>query len=335
MAASPRVSVGLPVYNGERFLGQALDSILTQTLEDYELLISDNGSTDGTEAICRAYASRDKRIRYFRNESNVGASVNFNRVFEMSSGEYFKWLAADDFCAPEFLERCVEVLDAEPAAVLAYPRATWIDEHGETLFDSDKMIGRMDLRAQVATRFRELVDELTYDEAWAGPLCIFGVIRSRALRQSRLLGNYIAADCNLLAELILIGEFLEVPERLSLIRLHPDSSTWLPSRSTRRAQRFFDPKIRGGPRLMFYRWKHYLELLAAVARAPLPLRHKLALGAYSCRLPLRRLRKKLTNLRSPEERAHPRAAGLPVSAPSSDATWQAIPENERGVHGEI
>lgn len=335
MAASPRVSVGLPVYNGERFLAQALDSILAQTLEDYELLISDNGSTDGTEAICRAYASRDKRIRYLRNETNVGASINFNRVFELSSGEYFKWLAADDLCAPEFLERCVEMLDAEPAAVLAYPRATWIDEHGETLFDSDKMIGRMDLRAQVAARFRELVDELTYDEAWAGPLCIFGVIRSRALRQSRLLGNYIAADCNLLAELILIGEFLEVPEHLSLIRLHPDSSTWLPSRSTRRAQRFFDPKIRGSARLLFYRWKHYLELLAAVARAPLGPRSKLALATYCCRLPLRRLRKKLTNLRSPEERAHPRAAGLPISAPSSDATWQAIPENERGVHGEI
>jgi glycosyltransferase involved in cell wall biosynthesis len=320
VAASPRVSIGLPVYSGERFLAQALDSILAQTLEDYELLISDNGSTDGTEAICRAYASRDRRIRYLRNETNVGASINFNRVFELSSGEYFKWLAADDLCAPEFLERCVEMLDAEPSAVLAYPRATWIDEHGKALFDSDKMIGHMDLRAQVSARFRELVDELTYDEAWAGPLCIFGVIRSRALRQSRLLGNYIAADCNLLAELILIGEFLEVPERLSLIRLHPGSSTWLPSRSTRKAQRFFDPKIKGGARLLFYRWKHYLELLTAVARAPLTFRAKLALAAYCCRLPLRRLRKKLTGLRSPAERAHPRAAGLPISTPSSDAS---------------
>jgi glycosyltransferase involved in cell wall biosynthesis len=335
VASSPRVSVGLPVYNGERFLAQALDSILAQTLEDYELLISDNGSTDGTEAICRTYASRDRRLRYVRNETNVGASINFNRVFELSSGEYFKWLAADDVCAPEFLERCVEMLDAEPAAVLAYPRAIWIDEHGKSIFDSDKIIGRMDLRGPVTARFRELVDELTYDEAWAGPMCIFGVIRSRALRQSRLLGNYIAADCNLLAELILIGEFLEVPERLSFIRLHPGSSTWLPSRSTRRAQQFFDPKIRSSARLMFYRWKHYLELSAAVAGAPLALRHKLALVTYSCRLPLRRLRKKLTGLRSPEERAHPRAAGLPISTPGSDASWQAVSESERGVRGEI
>ena len=107
----PRVSIGMPVFNGENYLAEALDSLLTQTFSDFELIISDNASTDKTEEICRAYAVRDQRIRYFRNQENLGASRNYNRVFELSSGEYFKWAAHDDLCAPEFLGRCVDVLD--------------------------------------------------------------------------------------------------------------------------------------------------------------------------------------------------------------------------------
>ncbi len=123
----PRVSVGLPVYNGENFIKDALDSILAQTFEDFELIISDNASTDGTQQICRQYTSKDQRIRYIRNDGNIGASKNFNQVFELSSGEYFKWIAHDDLCAPEFLERCVEVLDQDPSIVLCFARPKAID----------------------------------------------------------------------------------------------------------------------------------------------------------------------------------------------------------------
>lgn len=309
---SPRVSIGLPVYNGERFLAKTLDSILAQTFEDYELIISDNASTDGTEEICRAYTDRDSRIRYHRSERNVGLSINFNRAFQLASGEYFKWLAADDICAPEFVGTCVEMLDAQPHAVLAYPKAKWMDEDGRVLFESDTIIGEMRVRTDVTARFRELVDELLYDDAWAAPMCIFGVIRSGALRRTRLLGNYIAADCNLLAELILIGEFLGVPEYMSFLRLHPWSSSWPPTRSVSRTQQFLDPNVKARPLLFFYRWKHYLELFVSIGRSPLTLSQKLALLSYSCRPPLRRLRKKFTKLRSREERAHPRADGLPL-----------------------
>src|SRR5579875_956335 len=108
----PHVSIGVPVYNGERYLAQALDSILAQTFSDYEIIISDNGSTDATPDICRMYAAQDPRIKFHRHDHNRGSAWNYNRVFELSSGTYFGWLSHDDVYDPRFLERCVEVLDS-------------------------------------------------------------------------------------------------------------------------------------------------------------------------------------------------------------------------------
>src|SRR5207247_8787636 len=129
----PRVSVGLPVYNGEKFLSEALDSIIAQSFEDLELIISSNASTDGTDEICRAYVARDKRIRYYRNETNIGVDGNFNRVFQLSSGEYFKWASADDICGPDLIAKCLRVLDSDSSVVLAYPKTRFIDEIGGLL----------------------------------------------------------------------------------------------------------------------------------------------------------------------------------------------------------
>src|ERR1051326_2036095 len=107
----PRVSIGLPVYNGQQFLEEAINSLLAQTYSDFELIISDNASTDATEQICRAHAAADPRIRYYRNDKNRGPVWNLNRVFELARGELFKWAAHDDVCAPTLVERCVEVLE--------------------------------------------------------------------------------------------------------------------------------------------------------------------------------------------------------------------------------
>src|SRR3712207_6191103 len=112
---SPKVSIGLPVYNGEKFIREAIDSILNQTFEDFELIISDNASTDETAAICQTYAAQDRRVRYFRNLENIGAAGNHNRVFEAASGKYFKWAAHDDLCGPNFVAECVNVLDRDPS----------------------------------------------------------------------------------------------------------------------------------------------------------------------------------------------------------------------------
>ena len=131
----PRVSIGLPVYNGEEYLAIAIDSLLAQTFADFELIVSDNASTDRTPEICREYAARDSRVQYSRQAVNRGAAWNFNRTFESARGEYFKWHAHDDVCAPTLLERCVEMLDRDRSRVLCFARWMAIDHNGEFVPD--------------------------------------------------------------------------------------------------------------------------------------------------------------------------------------------------------
>ena len=133
----PLLSIGFPVYNGQRYLETTLSSILGQTFTDFVLTISDNGSTDATSEICREFAARDPRVRFHRSESNRGLSWNYNRVLELSSGKYFKWMADDDLYEPEFVERCVDVLERDPDVVLCYTRTVLIDEFGHRVKDWD------------------------------------------------------------------------------------------------------------------------------------------------------------------------------------------------------
>ncbi|MBN1963885.1 MAG: glycosyltransferase family 2 protein, partial [Anaerolineae bacterium] len=142
--AAPCVSIGLPVYNGETYLAAALDSILGQTFRDFELIIADNHSSDGTVDICRAYAAQDARVHLVVNEQNLGAAKNYNLVFDLARGKYFKWASHDDLIAPEFLARCVEALEADPAVVVAYPQTVLIDATGAT---TGAYENRFDLRS--------------------------------------------------------------------------------------------------------------------------------------------------------------------------------------------
>jgi glycosyltransferase involved in cell wall biosynthesis len=123
-----KVAIGLPVYNGDNYLAAAIESILAQSYGDFDFLISDNASTDGTEEICRAYAKRDPRIRYVRQAQNVGAAANYNLLVPMTDSPYFKWAAHDDLLAPGCLAACVDVLDSDPTVVLASPASMLIDE---------------------------------------------------------------------------------------------------------------------------------------------------------------------------------------------------------------
>ena len=213
----PRVSVGLPVYNGERFLEETLGSLLAQTYTDFELIISDNASTDRTEEICRIYAAKDKRVRYYRNAKNIGADRNFNRVFELSTGDYFKWASADDLCQPEHLARCLEVLDNDDTIVLAYPKTRFIDESGKALDLNDP---GWDLRSEAAHERLRYVIRAGH---WVNPH--YGLIRAEALSKTRLMPNYPGGDYGLLAELSLRGKFVEIPEHLFFRRIHPAASS--------------------------------------------------------------------------------------------------------------
>jgi glycosyltransferase involved in cell wall biosynthesis len=205
-----RVSVGLPVYNGERFVAEAIESILGQTLEDLELIISDNASSDRTEEICRLY-EKDERVRYVRNRANYGAAQNYNQTFRLSGGELFKWAAHDDVLAPELLERCVETLDRNPAIVIAYPRWKAIDEMGRrhryASWDVSSDVPHRRLAAAMAMAGR-------------GSLPVFGVIRSDVLRLTRLQPACLHGDHVLLAELSLHGPFLEIDDELLMHRWH-------------------------------------------------------------------------------------------------------------------
>ncbi len=133
---TPTLGIGLPVYNGERYLRQAPDSVLEQSFTDYELVIVDNASNDGTAAIALEYAARAGRVRYHRNAQNLGADRDFNLVFELTSRRYFKWAADDDLLRSRLLERRVAALAQEPRAVMAYAKAI-IHERGEPVVDHD------------------------------------------------------------------------------------------------------------------------------------------------------------------------------------------------------
>jgi glycosyltransferase involved in cell wall biosynthesis len=216
--SAPKLSVGMPVYNGENYLVQAFESILAQDFEDFELIVSDNASSDNTEAICRRYAERDSRIRYYRSETNLGGTRNHNRVFELARGTYFKWAAHDDVCLPGFFRRCVEVFDQVPeTVVLVYPRTQMIDDDGRLL---DWYAECLDSRQpRPHQRLAHVLRQFNV------PSAQYGLIRSAALRKTRRLSNVIASDLLLLSELVTLGEFREVPEILFHRRIHAGMST--------------------------------------------------------------------------------------------------------------
>lgn len=253
----PCVSIGMPVYNGEQFIRDAIDSILAQTFTDFELIISDNASTDRTPEICRAYAAKDKRIRYYQNQKNKGAAWNYNHVFALAKGEYFKWAAHDDVLAPEFLARCVEVLEKHPSVVLCHAKVRFINAQGNMLADYT-----IKLKTQAKKPHRRFA-ALIRMHHWC--FDVFGLIRADALKKTPLIGAYIGSDRPLLAELGLAGRFYEIPEYLWFSRQHAKQSVKI--RLHERAG-WFDPAKEKA--LVFPYWRTWLEYLKAVQRVELP-----------------------------------------------------------------
>lgn len=200
-------SIGLPVFNGENFVASAIRSILDQTYTDFELIVSDNASTDSTADICREFARQDNRVRYTRNARNLGADPNYNAVFHQARGTFFKWAAHDDVLAPTFLERCVAALKENPDAVLVQSLVRSIDESGHTIGIYDSALHRA-----ASTRASDRYGSAILNPHWCTE--IFGVIRRDALDRTSLHGGYHHSDRVLLAELALLGPFLQVREPL-------------------------------------------------------------------------------------------------------------------------
>jgi glycosyltransferase involved in cell wall biosynthesis len=254
---TPRVSLGMPVYNGEAFLEEALRSLLGQTFEDFELVISDNASTDRTRDICLDYAARDRRIRFHRNEVNLGFCRNQNFVIQAARGDYFLLTHHDDVRALRYLERTVAVMDADPCIVVCYTNTRDIDEHGNLLPRVDPAL-RFD-SPDWRERFRDAIrmDHICEPD--------FGLTRLDKLHATRLHGDYADSDRVLLAELALHGPFHRIPDLLFYRRVHAAQSTAIaPDRQSRTV--WFSPEKSGA--LIFPHFRQLKEYLSAIGRAP-------------------------------------------------------------------
>jgi len=260
---SPRVSIGMPVHNGEPYVAEAIGSILSQTFEDFELVISDNGSTDATEQICRDLAAADGRIRYHRCETNRGAAWNFNRVAQLACGELFKWAAHDDLCAPGLIRRCVDVLDTDRDVILCYTRVRMIDKDGRVIGDhEDQMTAD---GPQAHQRFAAILrDRMCY--------AVFGVVRRDVLMQTPLFGPYAHADGVLLARLALRGRFHQTDDYLFLSRRHPGQSAGM-MRDKYMYTVWFDPTR--SRQIVLPNWRINLEYARSVRAAPISAVDKL------------------------------------------------------------
>ncbi|MGH9502230.1 MAG: glycosyltransferase family 2 protein [Terriglobales bacterium] len=260
----PRVTVAVPVYNGENYVAEAIDSVLGQSHGDFELIVADNASTDRTKEICRAYAQRDPRVQYHSSEVNRGVYWNFRRSLALARGEYFMWLAHDDKLAPEFLEKCVGALDQDPGAVLSYPKAIDIDERSRpVLFKEQRWTAGTFTPHE---RFRELIRMDHNCEA------IFGLMRSRVLHQIPVFGRFADADRVLLAELSLHGSYVQIPEFLFLHREHTQRATNVYPSSRFQRTAILIPEKAG--KIVFPHFRQFGEYLLAIRRSPLSLRER-------------------------------------------------------------
>jgi glycosyltransferase involved in cell wall biosynthesis len=252
MAKKPKVSIGLAVYNGEEYLEEAIQSILAQTYTDFELIISDNASTDRTFEISQKYANIDNRIRYFKNKSNIGGANNENLTFKKARGEYFRWAAHDDICEPNLLEELVKVLDHQPSVVLAYSKIIQIDDNGNT-------IGFLEYGKANSNNPYERFKDLS---AWGHDCEVtYGLMRSDVMRLTDLQRNYTDSDRTFLCELSFYGRLHQVPKYLFKKRYHQNMSTQV-YKNWRERMKWFGVDHDNVITLPFWiQFFHYLEII--------------------------------------------------------------------------
>lgn len=212
---TPRLSIGLPVFNAQDNLETALDSLLAQTYTNFELILSDNGSDDRTAAICKEYMQRDSRIRYERQAKNMGLHWNLNRVAKMACGHYFKWSAADVIHAPDFLERCMAVLETDPTIICCHTRADYIDAQGNRLFGVDPS---GDANLSTSSNAHRRFADVLFNHGWGAR--VFGVMRREPLLKTGLLEEHYGWDKVMMAGLALSGRYHMINEVLFLEQDH-------------------------------------------------------------------------------------------------------------------
>ena len=326
MNDDPMLTIGMPVYNGERFLAKALDSFLSQTFTDFQILLSDNASTDKTEDIARDYAARDKRIRYFRNARNMGAGWNFLRVYQLATGKYYKQAAHDDFCEPDFLKWCIDALESDPGFVVAHTKTRVVDADGNLIEDYECPLRTNDDDPVVRFADLTIINHRCFQ--------IFGVHRMSALRSLPPMGSFPHADGILLAQLGLIGRFFESDKRLFINTRHSGQSSWtMPVRHQKRRfrltsrdvrmppQEWWDPER--GQKITLPEWNIFVRYLRSINQSPLDQAQKMRARSALLRWSVRYHRKligdfvfaadhMLWKLQTLGERSHPQQSDSPL-----------------------
>ena len=215
----PKVTIGLPVYNGERFMGRAIESLLSQDYQDLEIVICDNVSTDSTAEIVSRYAANDSRIRFYENDRNIGQEPNMNGVFELGSGEYFRWMGDDDWLEADCISQCVAYLERHPEDIAVSTYIKYHDDDGNEYY-AEYEGERLESR-RASRRFSRMLRLLRADYRYYDPH--YNLYRRSALGKTHLLQAVYRSDGILAAELSLLGPFGHIPECLAHRRRIPEN----------------------------------------------------------------------------------------------------------------
>ncbi len=261
MSAVPRLTIGLPVYNGQNYVAESLEALLGQSYSDFELIISDNASTDATGDICRRYEKEDSRVRYVRQPRNIGLAPNHNFLVGQASGEMFKWASHDDLYARDLLKSCVQALDEHPEVVLAHSWTAMIDGSGAVTEALEYPLATASVRAP--ERFRSMLFDDGGDDDG-------GVMRTAIMRRVAPKNSYHHADRTIITEIGLYGPFYQVKDWMYFRRDHPERAeracptvrSRCANMDPRRASRFRHPVARLYGE---YIWAY----VAGIRRAPL------------------------------------------------------------------
>ena len=241
MVTKPRLSIGIPVYNGKEFVGELLESLRVQTFQDFEIIVCDNASTDNTQEICLQHANSDPRIRYYRNQANLGSNLNHNKVFSLCHAPLFKWAAHDDLYVASFLEKCVKVLDENPDVVVAHSASLYVDATKQPfVFDADRQLYRDPRTGAQLTIDPPSMAESTFSIVRFADVLfnsdhshqMYGVFRRNVLEQTRLIPpDFLEGDKALLLQVALLGRFAQVREKLFIKRFQKSMSAALPKKA--------------------------------------------------------------------------------------------------------
>ena len=211
-----KVSIGLPIYNGEKFIHKKLNSLLSQTFTNFELIISDNGSTDLTSKICEEYAQKDKRIIYFKQKKNMGAWENFAFVLNKAKSKYFLWTAVDDYILPQFIEENVKTLEVDEKIACSISKIRLFGENSNNLQLNEKdskikkikkkflrNYGYMNTFAAKGTyeeRINEYIKNLRHNQ------CFYGIYKTHQIKQAFIQKPFLGQDTCIIFNILKFGE---------------------------------------------------------------------------------------------------------------------------------